>query len=98
MLGLPQNYLRTPARPAPAWEDAVVVEAAEEEADPRFLRDIPRDLTFGLVAGPRLTLPEEAVRGREDEAVLAVGDTEETQQFYNYNYNLVPDLYSVLVQ
>ena len=44
-------------------DDVVVVEAADE-TDPgagRLISDIPRNLNFGLVAGPRLPLPDDGV-------------------------------------
>merc|ERR1719158_1601391 len=49
---------------AGALQDDVVIVEAAEEADPgagRFIADIPRDRNFGLVAGPRLPLPEDVV-------------------------------------
>ena len=54
-------------------DDVVVVEAADE-SDPaagRFISDIPRDRNFGLVAGPRLPLPE------DDVVVVEVADDKE---------------------
>jgi len=40
-------------------DDVVVIEAAEGEG--RSLSDIPRDRNFGIVAGPRLPLPDDDV-------------------------------------
>jgi len=54
-------------------DDVVIVEAADE-SDPaagRFIADIPRDRNFGIVAGPRLPLPE------DDVVVVEVADDKE---------------------
>ena len=48
--------------PGAAADDVVVVEAADyDDAAGRFAADIPRDRNFGIVAGPRLPLPEDDV-------------------------------------
>ena len=45
--------------PLPQFDDVVVVEAGEDdEAEGRFLSDIPRDQNFGFQAGPRLPLAD----------------------------------------
>ena len=54
-------------------DDVVIVEAADE-SDPaagRFIADIPRDRNFGIVAGPRLPLPE------DDVVIVEVADDKE---------------------
>ena len=59
---------------AGALQDDVVVVDAADEADlvaGRFIADIPRDRNFGLVAGPRLPLPE------DDVVVVEVADDKE---------------------
>merc|ERR1719350_2206998 len=59
---------------AGALQDDVVIVEAAEEADlgaGRFITDIPRDRNFGLVAGPRLPLPE------DDVVVVEVADDKE---------------------
>merc|ERR1719350_811942 len=59
---------------AGALQDDVVIVEAAEEADlgaGRFIADIPRDRNFGLVAGPRLPLPE------DDLVVVEVADDKE---------------------
>ena len=59
---------------AGALQDDVVIVEAAEEADlgaGRFIADIPRDRNFGLVAGPRLPLPE------DDVVVVEVADDKE---------------------
>ena len=54
-------------------DDVVVVEAADESdpASGRFISDIPRDRNFGIVAGPRLPLPE------DDVVIVEVADDKE---------------------
>merc|ERR1719205_329815 len=59
---------------AGALQDDVVIVEAADEADPaagRFIADIPRDRNFGIVAGPRLPLPE------DDVVVVEVADDKE---------------------
>merc|ERR1719367_384830 len=59
---------------AGALQDDVVIVEAAEEADlgaGRFIADISRDRNFGLVAGPRLPLPE------DDVVVVEVADDKE---------------------
>ena len=43
-------------------DDVVVIEAGEpDDRSGRFISDIPRDRNFGIVAGPRLPLPEDDI-------------------------------------
>merc|ERR1712038_2098742 len=45
--------------PLPQLDDAVVIEAGiDDERAGRFLSETPRDLNFGVQAGPRLPLPD----------------------------------------
>jgi len=45
--------------PLPQLDDAVVIEAAnDDDRAGRFLSETPRDLSFGVQAGPRLPLPD----------------------------------------
>ena len=63
---------RLPLAGAQDDDDVVVIEAAEEdEGTGRFISDIPRDRNFGVVAGPRLPLPD------DDIVVIEAGDADD---------------------